>query len=256
MEVLGQLSSKVLLITGGGGGIGAATALLAAKQGYVVAVNYRSDKARADPVVAEIVKAGGKAAAIQGDVAKPEDVTRMFDETERSLGKVTHLVNSAGITGKSSRLVDASLEVIRDTIEINLMGTIYACREAVKRMSTRLGGKGGVIVNISSGAATLGSPNEFVWYAASKGGVDSFTIGLGREVAGEGIRVCGAAPGLTQTEMHALSTGEPGRVARLAPSIPMQRAARPDEVAKSILFLLSDDASYITGTTLRVAGGR
>ena len=248
--------SKVLLITGGSRGIGAATAVLAAQQGYVVAVNYQSDRTRADEVVAEIAKAGGKAIAVQGDVSKPQDVARMFDETEVQLGKITHVVNSAGITGKSSRLVDAPLEVIRQTIDINLRGVILVAREAVKRMSTRLGGKGGVIVNVSSGAATLGSPNEFVWYAASKGGVDSFTLGLGREVADEGIRVCGVAPGLTETEMHALSTGEPGRIARMAPSIPMQRAARAEEVAKSILFLLSDDASYITGTTLRVAGGR
>ena len=248
--------STVLLITGGSRGIGATTALLAARQGYAVSVNYHSDKARANEVVTEITKAGGKAITMQGDVSKPDDVTQMFNETERQLGKVTHVVNSAGVTGKSSRLAEASLEVIRKTIEINLLGVILVSREAVKRMSTRLGGKGGVIVNLSSGAATLGSPNEFVWYAASKGGVDSFSIGLGREVADEGIRVCGVAPGLTETEMHALSTGEPGRIARIAPSIPLQRAARPVEVAKSILFLLSDDASYITGTTLRVAGGR
>ena len=248
--------SKVLLITGGSRGIGATTALIAAKQGYAVAVNYQSDQTRADDVVTEIIKAGGKAIAVRGDVSKPDDVTRMFDETETNLGKITHVINSAGITGKSSRLVDAPLYVIRQTIDINLMGAIYVSREAVKRMSTRLGGKGGVIINVSSGAATLGSPNEFVWYAASKGGLDTLTLGLGREVADEGIRVCGVAPGLTETEMHALSTGEPGRIARMAPSIPMQRAAQPEEIAKCILFLLSDDASYVTGTTLRVAGGR
>ena len=248
--------SKVLLITGGSRGIGATTALIAAKQGYAVAVNYQSDQIRADDVVTEIIKAGGKAIAVRGDVSKPDDVSRMFDETETNFGKITHVINSAGITGKSSRLVDAPLDVIRQTIDINLMGAIYVSREAVKRMSTRLGGKGGVIINVSSGAATLGSPNEFVWYAASKGGVDTLTLGLGREVADEGIRVCGVAPGLTKTEMHALSTGEPGRIARMAPSIPMQRAAQPEEIAKCILFLLSDDASYVTGTTLRVAGGR
>ena len=248
--------SKVLLITGGSRGIGATTALIATKQGYAVAVNYQSDQMRADDVVKEIVKAGGKAIAVRGDVSKPDDVSRMFDETETNLGKITHVINSAGITGKSSRLVDAPLDVIRQTIDINLMGAIYVSREAVKRMSTRLGGKGGVIINVSSGAATLGSPNEFVWYAASKGGLDTLTLGLGREVADEGIRVCGVAPGLTETEMHALSTGEPGRIGRMAPSIPMQRAAQPEEIAKCILFLLSDDASYVTGTTLRVAGGR
>jgi NAD(P)-dependent dehydrogenase (short-subunit alcohol dehydrogenase family) len=248
--------SKVLLITGGSRGIGAATALLAVKQGYAIAVNYQSEKTRADGVVAEVVNAGGTAIAVQGDVRRPEDIVRMFNETEAQLGKITHVINSAGITGKSSRLVDAPLDVIRDTIEINLMGTIHVCREAVKRMSTRLGGLGGVIVNLSSGAATLGGPNEFVWYAASKGAIDTLTLGLGREVADEGIRVCALAPGLTETEMHALSTGESGRIARMAPSIPMKRAAHADEVARSILFLLSDDASYITATTLRVAGGR
>ena len=248
--------SKVLLITGGSRGIGAATALLAASQGYAVAVNYHNEAERAEAVVAQITSSGGGAISIQGDVSLADDVQAMFVEAEKRLGKITHVVNNAGMTGKSSRLVDAPLDVIRQTIDVNLMGVILVSREAIKHMSTRLGGKGGVIVNVSSGAATLGSPNEFVWYAASKGGVDSFTLGLGREVADEGIRVCGVAPGLTETEMHALSTGEPGRIARMAPSIPMQRAAQPEEVAKSILFLLSDDASYITGTTLRVAGGR
>jgi NAD(P)-dependent dehydrogenase (short-subunit alcohol dehydrogenase family) len=248
--------SRILLITGGSRGIGAATAVLAARQSYAVAVNYVGDKARAEAVVFEIAKAGGKAIAVQGDVSKPEDVARMFDETAAQLGPVSHVVNSAGITGKSSRLVHAPLEVIRETIDVNLMGAIHVSREAVKRMSTRLGGQGGVIVHLSSGAATLGSPNEFVWYAASKAAVDALTLGLGREVAEEGIRVCAVAPGLTETEMHALSTGEAGRIARIAPSIPMRRAASAEEVARSILFMLSDDASYVTGTTLRVSGGR
>ena len=248
--------NKVLLITGGGRGIGAATALLAAKQGFAVAINYRSDKARADEVVADITKDGGKAVAVKADISKPDDVLRLFDETERLLGRVTHVVQSAGITGKSSRLVDASLEVIRETIDINLMGTIYVAREAVKRMSTRLGGNGGVIVNVSSGASTIGSPNEFVWYAAAKGAVDSFTLGLGREVAEEGIRVVAVAPGLIETELHARSTGEPGRIERMRSMIPMKRAGEADEVAQSIMFLLGDGASYITATTLRVSGGR
>ena len=248
--------SRVLLITGGSRGIGAATALLAASQGYAVAVNYHNEVQRAEAVVAQIASSGGKAISIRGDVSQADDVQAMFVETEKRLGKITHVVNNAGMTGKSSRLVDAPPDVIRQTIDVNLRGVILVAREATKHMSTRFGGKGGVIVNVSSGAATLGSPHEFVWYAASKAGVDGLTMGLGREVADEGIRVCGVAPGLTETEMHALSTGEPGRIARMAPSIPLQRAARPEEVAKSILFLLSDDASYITGTTLRVAGGR
>ena len=247
---------KVLLITGGGRGIGASTALLAAKQGYAVAVNYQSDKARADDIVAQIVKAGGKAIAVQGDVSRYEDVVRMFDETEKQLGKVTHVAQSAGITGKSSKLVDAPLDVIRQTLDINLLGTIYVAREAVKRMSTRLGGKGGVIVNVSSAAALIGSPGEYVWYAASKGGVDSLTYGLAKEVAEEGIRVNAVVPGMVETEIHERSTGDAARVDRIRPNIPMKRIGTPDEIAKAILFLLSDDSSYVTGTTLRVSGGR
>jgi NAD(P)-dependent dehydrogenase (short-subunit alcohol dehydrogenase family) len=247
---------KVLLITGGGRGIGASTALLGAGQGYAVAVNYQSDKARADGIVAEIVKSGGKASAVQGDVSRYEDVARMFDETEAKLGKVTHLVQSAGITGKSSRLVDAPLDVIRQTLDINLLGTIYVAREAVKRMSTKLGGQGGVIVNVSSAAALLGSPGEYVWYAASKGGVDSLTFGLAKEVAEEGIRVNAVVPGMVETEIHERSTGDAGRVDRIKPNIPMKRIGQPDEIARAILFLLGDDSSYVTGTTLRVSGGR
>ena len=245
--------SKVLLITGGSRGIGAATALLAAKQGYAVAVNYVSDKVRADEIAAQIK---GKAIAVQGDVSKPEDVTRMFDETEAQLGKITHVVNSAGITGKSSRLVDAPLEVIRETIDINLMGAIYVSREAVKRMSTRLGGRGGVIVHLSSAATSLGAPGEYVWYAASKGGVESLTFGLAKEVAEEGIRVNAVVPGMVDTEIHERSTGDTARVERIRPSIPMKRIGRAEEIARAILFLLSDDSSYVTGTTLRVSGGR
>ena len=248
--------SKVLLITGGSRGIGAATALLAAKQGYAIAVNYQSDKTRADRVVTEIANAGGQAIAIQGDVAKPEDVARMFDETEAQLGKITHVVNSAGITGKSSRLVDAPLEVIRQTIDINLMGAIYVSREAVKRMSTRLGGAGGVIVHLSSAAALLGSPGEYVWYAASKGGVESLTFGLAKEVAEEGIRVNAVVPGMVDTEIHERSTGDAARVERIRPGIPMKRIGRAEEIAQAILFLLGDESSYVTGTTLRVSGGR
>ena len=248
--------NKVLLITGGSRGIGAATALLAAEQGYAVGVNYHTEKLRADDIVKQIVALGGKAISIQGDVSQPDHVSRMFKEAENRLGAITHVVNNAGMTGKSSRLIDASLDVIRKTIDVNLMGVILVSCEAVKRMSARLGGKGGVIVNVASRASEIGSPNEFVWYAASKGGVDSFTIGLGREVATEGIRVVGVAPGLTITELHERSTGEPGRVDRLSPIIPMQRGGTPEEVAQTILFALSDAASYITATTISVSGGR
>jgi NAD(P)-dependent dehydrogenase (short-subunit alcohol dehydrogenase family) len=242
---------KVLLVTGGGRGIGAATCRLAAKAGYAVAVNYHSDKSAAESLAQEI-----DGIALQADVSKPGDVVRMFAEVESKLGTITHVVNSAGITGKSSRLVDADLETIRQTIDTNLFGTILVSREAVKRMSTRLGGAGGVIVNISSGAASIGSANEFVWYAASKAAVDTFTLGLGREVAEEAIRVVAVAPGLIDTELHARSTGEPGRIDRMRELIPMKREASAAEVAKTILFLLSDEASYITATTLRVSGGR
>ncbi len=239
--------SKVLLITGGSRGIGAATALMAGQRGYAVAVNYNHNKARAEAVAAQIKNSF----TVQADVSNPHDVKRMFDEVEKHVGAVTDVVNSAGVTGKSSSLANATHEVIRDTLDVNLLGTIYVAREAAKRLK-----RGGVIVNVSSGAASLGSPHEFVWYAASKAGVDTLTLGLGRELAEHGIRVCGVAPGLTETEMHALSTGDAGRIERLGPSIPMKRAAKPEEIAETILFLLSDAASYVTATTLRVAGGR
>ncbi len=245
--------SKVLLITGGSRGIGAATARMACAEGYAIAVNYVSDKTAADNVVAEL---GKKAIAVQGDVSKLADVLRMFDETEAAFGPITHLVNSAGITGKSSRLDKADVQTIVDTIAINLTGSILASQEAVRRMSTLHGGNGGVIINISSAAATLGSPGEYTWYAAAKGGIDAFTIGLAKEVAMEGIRVASVTPGMTETEIHERSTGDRSRVERIRPTIPMQRIGTAEEIANAIMFLLSDKASYITGTTLRVAGGR
>jgi NAD(P)-dependent dehydrogenase (short-subunit alcohol dehydrogenase family) len=245
--------SKVLLITGGSRGIGAATARLAARDGYAVAINYVSDRQAAETVAKEI---GSNVIALQGDVSKLADVERMFAETEKAFGPVTHIVNSGGITGKSARLDASDPQVIADTIAINLTGTIFMCREAVKRMSTKHGGAGGVIINISSAAATLGSPGEYTWYAASKGGVDSFTIGLAKEVAMEGIRVASVTPGMTLTEIHDRSTGDQARVERIRPTIPMQRIGRAEEIAEAIIFMLSDKASYITGTTLRVAGGR
>jgi NAD(P)-dependent dehydrogenase (short-subunit alcohol dehydrogenase family) len=248
--------SKVLLITGGGRGIGAATAKLAAAAGYSVAINYLSDSKAADQLLASLKSTGAKAIAVKGDVSKLEDVIRMFDETEAAFGSVTALVNNAGITGLSSRLDEADPQTIVDTIAINVNGTIFASREAVKRMSPRHGGKGGVIVNLSSGASTIGSPGEYTWYAASKGAIDSFTLGLGRELAEENIRVVAVAPGLTETEIHARSTGEPGRVKRMTPMIPMKRAGTAEEVAQTIMFALSDAASYITATTIRVSGGR
>jgi NAD(P)-dependent dehydrogenase (short-subunit alcohol dehydrogenase family) len=247
---------KVLLITGGGRGIGAATARLAAAAGYSVAITYLSDAKAADQLLASLKSSGAKAIAVKGDVAKLDDVIRMFDETEAAFGPVTALVNNAGITGLSSRLDEADPQTIIDTIAINVNGTIFASREAVKRMSPRHGGKGGVIVNLSSAASTIGSPGEYTWYAAAKGAIDSFTLGLGLELAEENIRVVAVAPGLTETEIHARSTGEPGRVKRLTPMIPMKRAGTSEEVAMTIMFALSDAASYITATTIRVSGGR
>lgn len=246
----------ILLVTGGGRGIGAATSVLAAKAGYSVAVNYLADEQAAAQLVAHITSAGGKAVAIQADVSQSHEVSRMFDQVEHAFGPLTALVNSAGITGKSSRLDEASDETILSTIATNVNGTIFTCREAIRRMSTKHGGSGGVIVNLTSAAATLGSPGEYTWYAASKGAIDSLTIGLGREVAEESIRVVAVSPGLTETEIHTRSTGEPGRVKRMSPMIPLQRAGTADEIAQTILFALSDAASYITATTLRVAGGR
>ncbi len=244
--------SKILLVTGGGRGIGAAIVRKAAAQGFKVAINYASDKKSAEDLAAEV----GNAVAIAGDVAKPEDVSRLFDETERLLGPVTHLVNNAGITGKSSRLDAASPETIATCIAVNLTGSILVAREAVRRMATRHGGKGGVIVNISSAATTIGSPGEYVWYAASKGAIDSFTIGLAKEVIDDGIRVNAVAPGMTETEIHDLSSGDPGRVERIRPSIPMKRIGKPEEIADAVMFLLGDTSSYMAGAIIRVAGGR
>lgn len=247
--------SKVALVTGGARGIGAAISKLAAARGYAVCVNYQSNAAAADAVVSEINDQGGRALALQADVSQAKDVAQLFAETEAALGKVTALVNNAGITGKISRLDEAEVSTLQQTIDINVMGVMLCSREAVLRMSRKHGGSGGAIVSISSGAATLGSPNEFVWYAASKGAVDSFTLGLSKEVTGEGIRVNAVSPGLTETELHA-SGGEPGRADRLAPLVPMGRAAAPEEVANAALWLLSDEASYVSGAILRCAGGR
>ncbi len=249
------MARKVLLVTGGGRGIGAATCRLAAQAGYALVINYRADRESAESLVSEIEHGGGQAIAVAADVSKVEDLKHLFAEVDR-FGPLSGLVNNAGITGKSSRLDQASDQTILEAIAVNVSGAILAAREAVKRMSTKHGGQGGVIVNVSSGAASIGSPDEYTWYAASKGAIDSFTIGLGREVASDGIRVVGVAPGLTDTEIHALSTGDPGRLERIAPAVPMKRAGTAQEIAQTILFALSDSASYITATTIRVAGGR
>jgi NAD(P)-dependent dehydrogenase (short-subunit alcohol dehydrogenase family) len=247
--------TQVMIVTGGGRGIGAATARLAGRRGYAVCVNYLGNAEAAQAVAGDIEKAGGRGFAVQADVASEAEVERLFEAVDREFGPVTALVNNAGLAGRASRLDVASDEAIRRVIEVNVLGAIWCARAAVRRMSSRHGGQGGAIVNLSSGAATLGSPGEFVWYAASKGAVDSLTIGLAREVAREGVRVNGVAPGLIETDIHAAS-GKPDRVEALAPTVPMGRAAGPEEVAETILWLLSPAASYTTGATLRVAGGR
>jgi NAD(P)-dependent dehydrogenase (short-subunit alcohol dehydrogenase family) len=244
-----------MVVTGGGRGIGAATARLAAGRGYAVCVNYLGNAEAAEAVVQDIEAAGGGALAVRADVASEVEVERLFETVDRELGPVAALVNNAALAGHIDRLDAASSATVRQVIEVNLLGTIWCARAAIQRMSTRHGGRGGGIVNVSSGAATLGSPGDYVWYAASKGGVDSLTIGLAREVAREGIRVNGVAPGFVKTEIHAAS-GLPDRLEKEAPCVPLGRAAEPEEIAEAILWLLSPAASYTTGATLRVAGGR
>lgn len=247
--------SGVLIVTGGGRGIGAATARLGAARGYGVCVNYRTNAGAAAAVVAEIEAAGGRAIAVQGDVAREEEVIRLFEAVDKELGPVTALVNNAGFAGPISRLDSSDSGIIRAVVEVNFLGVIWCAREAVRRMSTRHGGSGGAIVNLTSGAATIGSPGEYIWYAAAKGAVNSFTLGLSKEVAGEGIRVNAVAPGFVKTQIHA-DSGMPDRIEKDAPNVPMGRAAEPEEIAEPVLWLLSEAASYTTGAILRVAGGR
>jgi len=243
--------SKILLITGAGRGIGAATARLAAARGYDVAVNYLRDEKAADDVVGAVRAAGRRAVAIQGDMAIEADVARTFAGVDKELGRLTHLVYNAGSTGGNSRLEAADTAMIRSVIELNVLGALMCVKAAIPRMSVKQGGPGGAIVMLSSVAATLGSAGEYVWYAASKGAVDSMTIGLSRELAADKIRINAVAPGIIATDIH-----PPGRLERLAPLTPVGRAGTPDEIAESVLFLLSDASSYTTGTVLRVSGGR
>jgi NAD(P)-dependent dehydrogenase (short-subunit alcohol dehydrogenase family) len=244
-----------MIVTGGGRGIGAATARLAAGRGYAVCVNYASNRATADAVVSEISGAGGTAMAVQGDVAKEADVLRLFDEATRALGPLAALVNNAGILEQQMRLDTMSAQRLERVFAVNVTGAFLCAREAVRRMSTRHGGRGGAIVNVGSRASRLGSPGEYVDYAASKGAIDSLTVGLAREVAAEGIRVNAVRPGVIHTQIHA-SGGEPGRVERVKDAVPMRRGGEPGEVARAILWLLSDEASYSTGTFIDVSGGR
>lgn len=246
---------NTLIVTGGSRGIGAATAHLAAKRGYGVAVNYRSAAETADALVAEIKSAGGEAIAIQADVAIEADVIRLFDRTQEALGPVTALVNNAGILEQQMRLSEMTPDRIDRVFATNVRGTFLCCREAIRRMAKSKGGSGGAIVNVSSRAAVLGSPNEYIDYAASKGAVDTMTIGLAKEIADDGIRINAVRPGFIYTEMHA-SGGEPGRVDRVKSGVPLQRGGEADEVANAILWLLSDEASYTTGAFIEVSGGR
>lgn len=251
-----QSRRPVVLITGGSRGIGASVAQLAASRGYDVAITYRSEREAAERVLEKCLASGASALACQGDVAVEADVVRIFEEAEAQLGPLSHIVNNAGITGPSSRLENASAETLRACIDINVLGALWVAREAARRLSRSRGGDGGTITNISSVAATLGSPNEYVWYAASKGAIDSLTIGLARELAGEGVRVNAVSPGMTRTDIHERSTKDPGRVERIVPHVPMKRIGEPEEIAEAVLFLMSDAASYITGANLPVSGGR
>lgn len=245
----------VLLVTGGGRGIGAATARLAARRGWSVAVNFATNSLAADGVVRDIRAAGGSAITVQADVADETQVLRMFEKVDAKLGRLTGLVNNAGVVDVTARVDEMSAARWKRMFDINVFGSFLCAREAVRRMSTRHGGDGGSIVNLSSAAARLGAPGQYVDYAAAKGAIDTFTIGLAKEVAAEGIRVNAVRPGLIETEIHA-SGGIPDRVDRLKHQVPMQRGGTADEVAHAIVWLLSPEASYTTMSLLDVSGGR
>ncbi len=242
---------KVLIVTGGSRGIGAATAKLAAERGWSVMTTYLERREPAEAVVQEIRAAGGRAATMQVDTSKPADVQKLFDETERQLGRVTGLVNNAGMNGGPAKLIDTPIEELRRLIDINIFGCMLCAKEAVTRMAQSRGGQGGAIVNLGSVAARLGSAGERVHYSASKGAILSFSQGLGREAVKDGVRVNCVSPGITETEMN-----PPERLARVVPVVPMERVGQPIEIAQAILFLLSEEASYITGTEVTVSGGR
>ncbi|HXJ20840.1 MAG TPA: SDR family oxidoreductase [Polyangia bacterium] len=244
-----------MIITGGGRGIGAATARLAAARGYAIAVNYAHDERAADAVTAEIRASGGAAIAIQADVSREADVERLFRQAARELGPLSVLVNNAGIVDRQARVDEIHEARLQRMLAVNVVGSFLCAAAAVRSMSTRHGGRGGNIVNVSSAAAKYGSPGEYVDYAASKAAIDTLTIGLAREVAAESIRVNAVRPGIIDTEIHAQS-GDPGRAQRLAPALPMGRPGTAQEVANAILWLVSDEAAYCTGTILDVAGGR
>ncbi len=244
-----------MIVTGASRGIGAATAILAAERGYAVCVNYVRNRLRADEVVATIRKAGGRAIAIAADVAREHEILRMYETVDREFGRVDVLVNNAGVIETQARVEDVDAARLVRLFNVNVVGSFLCAREAIRRMSTKHGGTGGSIVNVSSVAARLGASGEYVDYAATKGAIDTFTVGLAREVANEGIRVNSVRPGFIYTEIHA-EGGEPGRVDRIKDSLPMKRGGEAIEVARAILWLASDEASYSTGSILEVAGGR
>jgi NAD(P)-dependent dehydrogenase (short-subunit alcohol dehydrogenase family) len=251
----GKDNLGTLVVTGASRGIGAAISRLAGARGFSVALNFSTGKTEAEQIAQQIVSGGGRACTIQADVAREEDIIRLFQTAERELGTIKALVNNAAVTGGFLRVESVTAKTLEKVMAVNVTGAMLCAREAVLRMSTRHGGSGGAIVNISSRAAHTGSAGEWVHYAASKGAIDSFTIGLAREVATEGIRVNAVAPGLIETGLHA-ANGAPDRLQRLMPSIPMQRAGTPVEVAEGVLWLLSPAASYITGAILEIGGGR
>ncbi len=249
------MNPKTLLITGGSRGIGAATARLAAAQGWDVAVNYTRDAGAAEAVAADVRALGRRALVLQADVAEHAQLLAMFASIDRAWGRLTGLVNNAGVVDVPARVDEMSPERLQRMFAINVMGSIWCAQEAVRRMSTRHGGSGGSIVNLSSAAARLGSPGQYVDYAAAKGAIDTFTLGLAREVAAEGVRVNAVRPGIIETDIHA-SGGQPERAAQLAPQVPMRRAGSADEVAQAIVWLLGAGSSYTTGAVVDVTGGR
>jgi NAD(P)-dependent dehydrogenase (short-subunit alcohol dehydrogenase family) len=249
-----QMSRRVTIVTGASRGIGAATALHLARSGHDVVVNYRRDRDAAERIVEMAARAGGRALAVEADVTHDDEVQALFEVAQQRLGPVTGLVNNAGLTAHIGDLADTPVEVVRQVLDVNLFGVIVCVRRAAQVMSSRRGGIGGAIVNVSSAAATLGSAHEYVHYAAAKAGVDTLTVGLGKELADDGIRINAVAPGTVRTDIHA-AAGDPDRADRVAKRVPLGRAGEPQDIASAIAWLLSSDASYITGAILRVAGG-
>ncbi len=248
-------SNRILLVTGASRGIGAAIARLAAKRGYDVAINYAGNEAAAKAVIDDINKEGRRGIAVKGNMGNPRDIANLFQEVDKQLGRLTDLVNNAGIMGFPSRVDALDPQTLKEVIDVNVTGAMLVAGEAIKRMSTKHGGRGGTIVNMSSMAAVLGMAGDYVWYAASKGAMNSFTVGLAREVIGEGIRVNAVSPGLINTDIHA-SAGQPDRAERLKSVIPIGRFGEPEEVAQTVLYLMSDEASYVVGANVSISGGR